>query len=143
MRKDVLKLALDAIKAKRIAELKKADDMQEKAFSIPEINETYEELKTLELDQIKAEAFGIQSNLEKEINAASRSRSSRRVRQPVKKRRTRRTPISRKPQRRSLHRVTRSRRPKRLKKRLALRRCMSYGSFFSRCLHSAFGSCCF
>lgn len=70
MRKDVLKLAIDTIKAKRIAELKKADDTQEKAFSIPEINETYEELKTLELDQIKAEAFGIQSNLEKEINAA-------------------------------------------------------------------------
>lgn len=28
-------------------------------------------------------------------------------------------------------------------KTTALRRCMSYGSFFSRCLHSAFGSCCF
>ena len=70
MRKDVLKIARAKVKAKHVQALKNADLAWEKALAIPEIAQNFDAYKTLEYDKIKAETFGIKSNLDKEIKSA-------------------------------------------------------------------------
>lgn len=70
MKKDILKQATDKVKANHIQALKAADLAWEKALAIPEIAQKYDAFKTLEYDKIKAETFGIKSNIDKEIDSA-------------------------------------------------------------------------